>query len=169
MIETHAYTKTRSTPPPKVHDHDLCVEQALEAAEVLCNKNGSRFTDLRRKVFAMVWQSHRAIKAYDLLDKMATEGRSAKPPTVYRALDFLMEQGLVHKIQSLNAYVGCPHPGRNHVSQFLICDTCETVQEVHSDGMQSELKKVSQSAGFQTSRQTIELHGVCANCAAIAS
>ena len=148
------------------HDHDLCIEQAIEAAEALCRDNGTRFTDLRRKVLEMVWQSHKAVKAYDLLDQLASEGGSAKPPTVYRALDFLMEEGLVHKIQSLNAYVGCPHPGKNHVSQFLICEGCETVEEIHSAGLQAELKKATSAARFSPRRQTVEVHGLCKQCAA---
>ncbi|WP_020400076.1 transcriptional repressor [Kordiimonas gwangyangensis] len=146
------------------HDHSICIETAIAEAERLCAERGSRFTDLRRRILKMIWQGHKAVKAYDLLDQLATEGGSAKPPTVYRALDFLMEEGLVHKIESLNAYIGCPHPGDNHVSQFLICDKCETVKELSSDELTTAVMNAAKQANFAIRRQTLELHGVCANC-----
>ena len=146
------------------HDHSICIETAIAEAERLCAERGSRFTDLRRRILKMIWQGHKAVKAYDLLDQLATEGGSAKPPTVYRALDFLMEEGLVHKIESLNAYIGCPHPGDNHVSQFLICDKCETVKELSSDALTAAVMNAAKHANFAIRRQTLELHGVCANC-----
>ncbi len=146
------------------HDHSVCIETALAEAERLCAERGSRFTDLRRRILKMIWQGHKAVKAYDLLDQLATEGGSAKPPTVYRALDFLMDEGLVHKIESLNAYIGCPHPGDNHVSQFLICDKCETVREVTTSDLKEAVLSAAQASDFSIRRQTLELHGVCANC-----
>lgn len=146
------------------HDHDACIDNAVEEAARICAERGSRFTDLRRRILIMIWQGHRAVKAYDLLDQLAAEGGSAKPPTVYRALDFLMEEGLVHKIQSLNAYIGCPHPGEDHISQFLICDACENVQEVSSTGLSDAVQSASKSASFKIKRQTLELHGVCSEC-----
>ncbi len=146
------------------HDHKICINTALIEAERLCNQRGTRFTELRKQILEMVWQGHKAVKAYDLLDQLASKGGSAKPPTVYRALDFLMEEGLVHKIQSLNAYVGCPHPGKNHVSQFLICDGCENVNEVGSIELDHALASASENAKFQVKRQTIELHGLCFEC-----
>jgi Fur family zinc uptake transcriptional regulator len=146
------------------HDHSICIETAIAEAERLCAERGSRFTDLRRRILKMIWQGHKAVKAYDLLDQLANEGGSAKPPTVYRALDFLMEEGLVHKIESLNAYIGCPHPGDDHVSQFLICDKCETVKELSSSELKSAVINAAKSANFTIRRQTLELHGVCANC-----
>ena len=88
-----------------------------------------------------------------------------KPPTVYRALDFLMDEGLVHKIESLNAYIGCPHPEGDHVSQFLICDECETVDEVTSAALSKAVTKASAEKSFSIKRQTLELHGICAACA----
>ncbi len=103
------------------HNHNHCIETALQEARRLCEDRGLRFTELRERILRMVWQGHKAVKAYDLLDQLSNEGGSAKPPTVYRALDFLMEHGFVHKIESMNAYVGCPHPDGKHVSQFLIC------------------------------------------------
>ncbi|WP_417451955.1 transcriptional repressor [Kordiimonas sp.] len=146
------------------HDHSVCIETAIAEAERLCAERGSRFTDLRRRILKMIWQGHKAVKAYDLLDQLANEGGSAKPPTVYRALDFLMDEGLVHKIESLNAYIGCPHPGGDHVSQFLICDKCETVRELSSPSLTAAVKDAARNAGFTIRRQTLELHGLCADC-----
>ncbi len=147
------------------HDHAACIENAVEEAERICAERGSRFTDLRRRILMMIWQGHKAVKAYDLLDQLASEGGSAKPPTVYRALDFLMEEGLVHKIESLNAYIGCPHPGSDHISQFLICDNCETVEEVTSPALAKAVKGAAATQSFSIRRQTLELHGTCENCA----
>ena len=146
------------------HDHDACIETALADAERICAARGLRFTDLRKQVLKMVWESHKAVKAYDLLDQLAAKGGSAKPPTVYRALDFLMEEGLVHKIESLNAYVGCPHPDDLHVSQFLICDICQNVEEVTSVVLTDSLLSAARQAEFDVSRQTVELHGTCGAC-----
>jgi len=146
------------------HDHDACIENAVADAERICEKRGTRFTELRRRILTMIWQGHKAVKAYDLLDQLAVGGGSAKPPTVYRALDFLMEEGLVHKIESLNAYVGCPHPGDVHISQFLICDECETVDEVTSGVLSSAVAEAAEIAGFTIQKQTLELHGLCKNC-----
>ena len=148
------------------HDHEACIENAVADAERICAARGTRFTDLRRRILTMIWQGHKAVKAYDLLDQLATEGGSAKPPTVYRALDFLMEEGLVHKIESLNAYVGCPHPGDSHISQFLICDSCEIVEEVTSDALSSAVTVAAAESDFNIHKQTLELHGLCKQCAA---
>ena len=144
----------------------MCIENAVAEAERICSERGSRFTDLRRKILTMIWRGHKAVKAYDLLDQLATEGGSAKPPTVYRALDFLMEEGLVHKIESLNAYIGCPHPGGQHVSQFLICDRCETVEEVTSPELGAAVDATAKAAKFAVQRQTLEVHGTCKACLA---
>lgn len=149
------------------HDHDHCIDTALEEAERLCKEKGLRFTPIRREILGMIWSSHKAVKAYDLLDRLGKESDvgSAKPPTVYRALDFLMQEGFVHKIESLNAYIGCPHPGDDHISQFLICDTCSEVIEVDIKGIAEQIKGVSSQNGFKVRGQTIEVHGICRNCA----
>lgn len=146
------------------HNHDHCIDSAIATAEQVCSERGVRFTDLRKRILEMVWAGHTAVKAYDLLDVLSREGGSAKPPTVYRALDFLMEQGFVHKIESLNAYVGCPHAGDHHVSQFLICDTCGYVEEVTSDTLTRELVNLADSKTFTIKGQTVEIHGTCSNC-----
>lgn len=149
-----------------MHNHDHCVESALVEAERICKEKGQRFTPIRRAILEMIWSSHKAVKAYDLLDRLTKESTvgAAKPPTVYRALDFLMAQGLVHKIESLNAYIGCPHPGDDHISQFLICDNCSEITEVVLTGIQEEIKALTTESKFTVRGQTIEIHGICAAC-----
>lgn len=149
----------------KKHDHDACIDDALKRAEVICAERGVRLTDIRKTVLEMVWRGHIAVKAYDLLDQLSASNRSAKPPTVYRALEFLMEQGLVHKIESLNAFIGCPHPEGNHLSQFLICDGCGHVEEVQSSDLADAISDKTKQTGFVVNRQTVEIHGKCMQCA----
>jgi Fur family zinc uptake transcriptional regulator len=96
------------------HDHEHCVEDALAAADKLCAEQGLRFTPLRRRVLELVWSSHKPVGAYALLDKLRSEDLGSAPPTVYRALDFLIEHGLIHRIERMNAFIGCSHPGETH-------------------------------------------------------
>ena len=115
----------------KPHNHEHCIHTAMEEAKVLCQSRGVRLTPIREKVLELLWQSHEPIGAYDILAQLAKqEDRPAQPPTVYRALDFLLEQGLVHRLASINAYIGCPHPGEAHKGCFLICQQCRTTIEV---------------------------------------
>ena len=150
--------------PAQPHDHAACVDDALETAEALCAERGARLTPLRRQVLELVWSSHRPIGAYDILDRMDTGARRAAPPTVYRALDFLIEQGLVHRIESMNAYVGCNHPGRSHSGQFLICRECGEVAELDDKQLRTLLREKAAGLGFELQSQTVELVGFCANC-----
>jgi len=147
------------------HDHEQCVREALTSAERVCAERGVRLTPIRRRVLELVWESHEAIKAYDLLDKLGDAEGSAKPPTVYRALDFLLTQGLVHRIESENAYVGCRHPEHTHEFQLLICDDCRHVEEISVDGLSDSLKHQAGKQGFRVHSQTVEVHGQCPNCA----
>ena len=119
--------------PPSHHDHDDCISTALRAAERVCRDKGLRFTGIRRRVLELVWASHRPIGAYEILDKLNRQGRKAAPPTVYRALEFLIEAELVHRLDSLNAFIGCPDPGSSHAGQFLICRRCRSVAELDDD------------------------------------
>jgi len=112
-------------------------------------------------VLELVWAGHEAVKAYDLLAKL---GAGAKPPTVYRALDFLVVHGLVHKLESVNAYIGCPRPQTAHEGQFLICDACGLVDEIDAPELNSQLIERAALAGFAPQRQTVEVHGRCAAC-----
>lgn len=146
------------------HNHQRCVRDAMQSAETLCRERGARLTPLRRRVLELVWESHEAIKAYDLLDRLGDDDGSAKPPTVYRALDFLLEQGLIHRIESANAYVGCRHPETSHDFQLLICDNCRHVEEIAADDVTASLRDRARDKGFQVTRQTVEIHGRCPDC-----
>ncbi|MEX2453963.1 MAG: Fur family transcriptional regulator [Rhodospirillaceae bacterium] len=150
---------------PQGHNHRDCVADALDAAERVCSDNGLRFTQLRRRVLEIVWNRHSPVGAYDILDELRNEHRSAAPPTVYRALDFLLENGLVHKIESLNAFVGCGRPDGAHVGQFLICGKCRQVGELDDPDIADLIARKAAGVGFDVSRQTIEVQGLCRACA----
>ncbi|MEN3973622.1 transcriptional repressor [Emcibacter sp. SYSU 3D8] len=151
---------------PTGHDHSACVDDALETAESLCVERGARLTPLRRRVLELVWSSHRPVGAYDILGKLGDGARKPAPPTVYRALDFLIENGLVHRIESMNAYLGCIHPKEFHTGQFLICRECGNVTEMDDDEVRQTLRRKAAAKGFDARSQTVELVGFCANCKA---
>jgi Fur family zinc uptake transcriptional regulator len=124
---------------------------------------GQKLTPIRRKVLHLLLESEEPAKAYDLLANLDGEG-SPKPPTVYRALDFLQEMGLAHKIESLNAYVACGHASHAHSAVFLICDRCGNVTEIQSDALHDALISQAKQRGFMVEQQTIEAHGFCEQC-----
>jgi Fur family zinc uptake transcriptional regulator len=105
------------------------------------------------------------LSAYEILDQLRSSLKNPAPPTVYRALDFLLEQGLAHRLESLHAFIGCTHPEHPHASQFLICSDCGSVDEMHSEAFAQSLRTTEQSTGFQTRRPVVELLGTCAQCA----
>jgi Fur family zinc uptake transcriptional regulator len=115
-------------------------------------------------VLEIIWQSHAPIGAYDILDALRKEGRSAQPPTVYRALDFLLAQGLAHRITSLNAYIGCTAPGRSHGAQMLICERCGTVAELDDVSIGDTVTSAARAVGFRITNQALEVVGVCRDC-----
>lgn len=147
------------------HDHSQCVSSALADADALCAQQGVRLTALRRRVLELVWHSHKPLGAYDILAVLSeTDGRRAAPPTVYRALDFLLENGLVHRIASLNAFVGCSHPEQPHQGQFLICRQCHAAIELDQDDISAAIVRSAASVGFSVESQTVEIVGLCASC-----
>ena len=146
------------------HNHRSCQEHALGTAERLCAERGLRLTPLRRRVLELIWRSHAPVGAYDLLEGLrGAEGRTA-PPTVYRALDFLRAHGLIHRIESLNAYVGCVHPAGEHGGQFLICSDCGAAAEVHDPRLDAAIARRAEELGFAVREQTVEVRGLCAPC-----
>ncbi len=147
------------------HDHSACIEQAIATAERVCRNRGARLTPLRRRVLQLVWGSHRPVLAYDLLEMLRTERRRAAPPTVYRALDFLMAHGLVHRVESLNAFVGCSMPDAEHSGQLLICSRCRTVAELDDGEIDALIAKRARARGYEPHRQTVEVLGRCSACA----
>lgn len=160
----------QSTPTPLAqHDHDDCVEAAIRTAERLCRERGLRFTSLRRRVLEIVWHSHRPVGAYDILASLGGEGKRPAPPTVYRALDFLIDAGLVHRLDSLNAFIGCADPGSRHTGQFLICRSCRTVIELDDRGIERLVARTATALGFTDVRQVLEIEGLCNSCRAAAA
>ncbi len=148
------------------HRHSECVSDALSAAEQHCLERGHRLTPLRRRVLELVWTNHEPVKAYDVLSDLQADRARAAPPTVYRALDFLQEVGLVHRIESLNAFVGCGDPHRSHLGQFFICRECGTVAEIDDVEISTLIAGKAKKIGFSVVRETIEVEGLCAHCTA---
>ena len=148
------------------HDHAACVAEALAAAETVCQARGSRLTPLRRRVLELVWNSHCPVGAYDLLDRLGEEARRPARPTDYRSLDFLTAERLVHRIDSLNAFVGCAHPGHSHRAHFLICERCGVAAELDDAPLKAAVDQAAAAAGFALASETVELRGTCPHCRA---
>ncbi len=146
-------------------DHHICVRSALRNAERLCNKHGLRLTSTRRRVLELVWQSHRPRGAYEILDQLTREGHRPSPPAVYRALDFLLANGLIHRISSRNAFVGCAHPGRRHDAQIFICDRCGITVEQADNSHSRRIQRNAAGLQFRIREQTVEIAGLCPSCA----
>ena len=144
------------------------VAMRLARAEETCAAHGTRLTANRRDVLALILTAEGPVTAYVLLDRLKQSHPGAVPPTVYRALDFLREQGLVHKIERLNAYVGCVEAAshaHDHPVQFLICRDCGGVTEVEDDEVAEALAHAAQRTGFSPAHATVEVEGTCGNCA----
>lgn len=150
--------------PAERHNHADCLEGAVAQVERQCIDRGLRLTKLRRRVLELIWASHAPVKAYDLLDQLRNERAGAAPPTVYRALDFLAEQGFIHRIESLNAYIGCGGPEREHQGQFLICGACGDTAELNDPDISALLRSKAETLGFKLGVSTVELKGYCARC-----
>lgn len=147
------------------HDHAHCATSALARADALCDERGVRLTQIRRRVLEIIWSGHRPLGAYDILATLAQEsGGKPQPPTVYRALEFLQEQGLVHRVESLNAFVGCPLPDEKHRGQILLCRACgEAAELVEEQGLKA-LQRSAEAMGFKVESFTVELSGLCPTC-----
>lgn len=146
------------------HNHSSCVSNALALAQTVCDQQGARLTRIRQRVLELVWQSHKPIGAYDLLPILAEEGFNSAPPTVYRALDFLLELGLIHRLASVNAYTGCSHPGQTHPSCFFICRECGRAQELDHQLYRDLSATVEAHLGARVEHQITELSGLCPGC-----
>lgn len=148
------------------HDHRKCRHQLLSSAKRLCARRNIRLTPRRQQVLEILLQSHQPMGAYDILSQLnQTDSRTAlAPPIVYRALEFLLGEGLVHRIESRNAYIACGHPGHPGAAQFLICSDCDKVGELEN----SDTSFVAQAAsqGFSVDHSVVEITGTCAGCQA---
>jgi Fur family zinc uptake transcriptional regulator len=151
--------------PAPGHDHGRCASDAIAHAEAVCTARRERLTPIRRQVLGALLERHQPLGAYELIDRLAEDGARPAPITIYRALDFLREQGLVHRIESRNAFIACGH---NHDSGdpvvFLICETCGAVGEAASAAVAETIRNASRAAGFAPKTPVIEITGTCAHC-----
>ena len=152
--------------PEPGHDHGRCTADAMAHAESLCAARGQRLTPLRRQVLETLAESHKTLGAYEIMDRMAEQGPRPAPITVYRALDFLLENGLVHRIESRNAFLACigDHPAGGGTTVFLICERCGAVGEANSKAVADTVQSAARAAGFTPKTRVIEITGVCAHC-----
>jgi len=162
-MTTHT-NSSQDYPKSLEHNHSECVSEALTTAEHLCVDRGVQLTPIRHKVLELIWESHKAVKAYELLDRLKPLQQAAKPATIYRALDFLIEQGLIHRVESLNAFVGCRCSGHQHEQLLLICKLCQEVEERSAKEVMLALSDEIKQAGFIVYSKAIEVHGICAEC-----
>ena len=146
------------------HDHHKCVKESLHALLLCCRANGFKFTPLRKRVYEILLEEHKALGAYEILARLRQEGYSAQPPVAYRHLDFLVTQGFAHKIERLNAFIACTYIGAVHDPAFLICRECRTVSETMSDGPILALHHKASDAGFQIEDSVVEAIGTCPFC-----
>jgi len=147
------------------HDHHRCQSAALARAKALCERDGARLTPIRETVLRLIWQSHRPLGAYDIIERLSeTSGQRVVPPTVYRALDFLLGQGLVHRLATLNAYIGCPFPDNAHSNVFMLCRACGSVAEYSVEAIDKAIVATAERSGFAIDSQAIEVSGLCPRC-----
>ena len=146
------------------HDHGSCIDTGISTAEAHCQAQGLRFTPVRRKALEILLQEHRALGAYEMLDKLRDAGFGSQPPVAYRALEFLVANGLAHKIERLNAFIACAHPGDNHSPAFMICRLCQTVAEAKSSPARGALGEAARATGFRIERTVVEAEGICPAC-----
>jgi len=142
------------------------LDDRLEAAAQICRGNGAQLTELRRIVLSLILEADGPLTAYQLLDQLKRIRKGAVPPTVYRALDFLIENHLSHRLERLNAFIPCAEADHgHHAVQFLICGKCGTVAEIEDVDVSEALRQAAEKAGFQPSNALVELDGTCALCA----
>jgi len=150
--------------PPPCHDHSVCTKDALLSAENNCKHNNVRFTRMRRRVFEIIWENHEPVGAYDILARLNENGGRTAPIAVYRALDFLLKQDLIHRIQSMNAFVGCSEPQRIHKPHFLICSSCKAAAEIPNSSIHQSVSLTAEANGFKIVDSMLEIRGTCSNC-----
>jgi Fur family zinc uptake transcriptional regulator len=147
------------------HDHDRCSGGLMARADALAEERGARLTPVRRRVLEILLEEHRALGAYEVLERLVKDGFGNQPPVAYRALDFLVEQGLAHRISRLNAFMACMHPGKAHSPAFFICEACGGVAEAPGQAIGQAVAGAAAGIGFGVKRVTIEVLGLCPTCA----
>lgn len=146
------------------HNHKSCINEVVESVEKLCAEKSINFTDLRKKILKTIFADHKSVKAYDILKKLKEKEISDKPPTIYRALDFFMEHGIIHKIHSTNSYVVCDHFQEDHQCHFLICEKCNLVIECCNAEINKIIALNASAKNFKAREKNIEILGICQNC-----
>ena len=146
------------------HDHHACVQDGMASAVARCAKEGLRFTPVRKKTLEILLQGHRALGAYEVLDRLREDGFGSQPPVAYRALDFLVAHGIVHKIERLNAFIACVNPDSTHSPAFMICRECDAVAETQSAPARGVLGDAAKAAGFVIEKTVVEAEGLCPTC-----
>ena len=148
-----------------LHDHQRCINAALTQARERCGRANARLTPIREAVLTLIWDSHKPMGAYQIVEQLPLLlGKNVQAPSVYRAIEFLLELGLIHRISSLNAFIGCPFPGSEHSDLFMICRGCGAAAEVGDEGINAMIGDTIRKTGFQRESQTIELLGLCPAC-----
>ncbi|WP_415182230.1 Fur family transcriptional regulator [Phaeovulum sp.] len=146
------------------HDHALCAGETLARAKAVAKARGARLTPVRHRALEILLEAHRAMGAYEVLDRLASDGFGKQPPVAYRALEFLVDNGLAHRIRRLNAFTACMHPDKAHAPVFLICRTCNTVAEACAAPVRDALNRAAANLGFTVERANIEALGLCPAC-----
>jgi Fur family transcriptional regulator, zinc uptake regulator len=145
-------------------EYGVDMHNIIQEAETLCERAGTRLTDPRRRVLTLLAETKTPQKAYDLIAKAGSDGGAVKPPTVYRALEFLCQLGIVHRIEQDSTYVACSHVGHGHLAALFVCDMCHGVTEVHVDAMEQQLSEAATKTGFSLAHLVIEGRGQCQAC-----
>jgi Fur family zinc uptake transcriptional regulator len=150
----------------EAHNHKSCCGNGMAAADRLAREAGLRLTPVRRRALEILLEEHRAMGAYQVLERLAADGFGAQPPVAYRALEFLVENGLAHRIRRLNAFTACMHPGEAHAPVFFICSECDGVAEAPGAGVTDAVAVAADQIAFQVARMNVEAVGICPNCQA---
>lgn len=157
-------TKKQTATAFEAHDHSRCAQSMMRAAEEICLHRGLRLTPIRTKVLEILTQSHVPLGAYEVLAQLSAQGSSPQPPVAYRALEFLVTNGLAHRIEKLNAFVACTTAHTGHSPIFMICEGCQRVAETPSLRNKSVLDRAAREMGFDIQSTVIEAQGLCAEC-----
>ena len=151
--------------PSPDHDHDRCAADAIAHAEQVCLRRAHKFTPIRRHVLRALLSSHCPLGAYEVIEELSKSMPRPAPITVYRALDFLIDNGLVHRIESRNAYLACAHDhDAAAMVAFLICERCGSVGEIPASPVAQGLNEAARSTGFVPKLSVVEITGTCAHC-----
>jgi Fur family transcriptional regulator, zinc uptake regulator len=146
------------------HNHRQCRTSGLREAQDFCTIRGLRLTPVRARVLEILLESHSALGAYDILDRLKADGLGGQPPVVYRALDFLVEHGFVHRLERLNAFAACAHPATEHEAMFLICSDCNQVAETSLAPIAADIDRAALALGFGVESRVVEVVGRCPAC-----